>query len=149
MENTLYKNTNILKSSGVLNGPITIVYGIGGLVILLIDKSILSKLKINKTLKIILTFIILSISLTIVELVSGYLCHLIFDIDMWNYTNKKHNMGKYICLEYIPIWGLIGTIVVYLLKPFFDKVINKVPKRTTYILIFIFILDLTITIINK
>ena len=37
MESTLYKNTK-LKKSGVLNGPVTLVYGVGGIALILINK---------------------------------------------------------------------------------------------------------------
>lgn len=148
MESTLFKSTT-LKASGVLNGPVTLVYGVGGIVLLLTNKYIIDKIKLNKVLKITISFIIYALILTIVELVSGYLCNLIFDIDMWNYTSKKYNIGKYICLEYIPIWGLLGLLITYVLKPFFDKIIKLVPKEATYFFTFILSLDIIITLITK
>jgi len=68
---------------------------------------------------------------------------------MWNYTHKKYNIGKYICLEYVPIWGLLGVIITYILKPFIDKVIKLIPKEATYFFTIILLLDLVITIITK
>lgn len=148
MESTLFKNTK-LKPSGVLMGPITIVYGLGGLTLILVNKYIIDKIKINKILKIIISFIIYTITLTLVELISGYLCNLIFGVDTWNYTHKAYNIGKYICLELMPIWGLLGLLVTYILKPFIDKVIKLIPKVWTYFFLIIFIIDITITIITK
>ena len=148
MESTLYKNTT-LKPSGVLTGPVTLVYGLGGLTIILINKYILGKIKTHKVLEVIIAFFIYAISLTLVELISGYLCNLIFDIDMWNYTSKKYNIGKYICLELVPIWGLLGVIITYIVKPFIDKVVKLVPKEATYFFYLILIIDFVITIITK
>ena len=148
MESTLYKNTK-LKASGVLNGPITLVYGVGGIVLILLNKYIIDKIKVNKILKIIISFIIYTLFLTLVELICGYLCNIIFDVDMWNYTSKKYNIGKYICLELMPIWGLLGVIITYVLKPFFDKILKQIPKEATYFFYFILALDFTITIITK
>lgn len=148
MESTLYKNTK-LKKSGVLNGPVTLVYGVGGIALILINKYIISKIHTNKIIKIIISFFIYAMLLTLVELVCGYLCNIIFDVDMWNYTSKKYNIGKYICLELVPIWGLLGVLVTYILKPFFDKVIKLVPKEATYLLTFILVLDFIVTIITK
>lgn len=148
MESTLYKNTTP-KPSGVLNGPVTLVYGVGGVVLILLNKYIINKIKINKILKVIISFFIYAISLTLVELLCGYLCNLIFDIDMWNYTNKKYNIGKYICLELIPIWGLLGVIITYIVKPFLDKVIKLIPKTATYFFLLILVLDFLITIVTK
>ena len=148
MESTLYKNTK-LKKSGVLNGPVTLVYGVGGIALILIDKYIISKIHTSTIIKIIISFFIYAVLLTLVELVCGYLCNIIFDVDMWNYTSKKYNIGKYICLEFIPIWGLLGVLVTYVLKPFFDKVIKLIPKEATYLLTFILVLDFIITLITK
>lgn len=149
MESTLFKNTEAIRTSGVLNGPITIVYGLGGLAIILIDKYILKKLNINKYLKIFLSFIIFTIILTLIEGISGYLCKIIFDVDMWNYQNKPYNIGKYMCLYYAPIWGLLGVLITYVLKPYFDKIIKIIPKEMTYFFTLIFLLDITVTIITK
>lgn len=148
MESTLYKNTK-LNRSGVLNGPVTLVYGVGGIVLILINKYIIDKIHINKIVKVAISFFIYALLLTLVELICGYLCNIIFDVDMWNYTSKKYNIGKYICLEYIPIWGLIGILITYVLKPFLDKVIKLIPKDTTYFFVFILVLDLIITLITK
>lgn len=149
MESTLYKNTDPSRTSGVLLGPITIVYGLGGLAIILINKYILPHLKTNKVLKVILSFIIYTIILTIIEGLSGYLCEQIFGVIMWNYTSKHFNFGKYVCLEMAPIWGLIAVLITYYLKPFFDKIIKNIPTTITYFFLLIFSLDIIITIITK
>ena len=147
-ESTIFKNST-LKASGVLNGPLTLVYGVGGITLILTNKYIIDKIKLNKPLKIIISFLIYTIVLTIVELTCGYLCNLIFGIDMWNYTDKKYHIGKYICLEYIGVWGTYGLIITYILKPFLDKIIKKIPKEATYLFLTILSLDLILTIITK
>lgn len=149
MESTLFKNTSPSRLSGVLNGPVTIVYGIGGLAIILIDKYLIPKIKINKIPKIIISFLIYAITLGIIEYISGYLCNIIFDTEMWNYKNKKYNIGKYTCLEYLPIWGIIAIIITNVLKPYINKIIKIIPKEATYIITTIFILDTLITILIK
>lgn len=148
MESALYKNTT-LKPSGVLNGPVTLVYGVGGIVLLLINKYIIDKIKVNKILKVIISFFIYAILLTSVEFICGHLCNIIFDVDMWNYTDKKYNIGKYICLELVPIWGLLGVIITHILKPFLDKVIKLIPKEATYFFYFILVLDFIVTLVTK
>ena len=126
IESTLFKNT-ILKPSGVLVGPITLVYGVGGLSLLLINKYILNIIHTNKIIKLIISFILYTIA----------------------YTSKKYNIGKYICLEHMPIWGLYGLIITYILKPFLDKIIKQIPREVTYLFIILLSLDLIITILTK
>lgn len=149
MESTIFKNKSQVKTSGVLNGPLTLVYGLGGLTIILIDKYIISKIKTNKILKIIISFFIYAITLGIIEYISGYLCKIIFGVEMWNYSNKKYHIGKYTCLEYIPIWGIIAIIITYILKPFIDKVLKLIPKEATYFFILLTFLDIIVTLITK
>jgi len=149
MESTLFKNTAPHKTSGVLHGPVTLVYGIGGLAIVIIDKYILDKIKIKKSLKIVLSFFLFSLVLPLVEGLSGYLCELIFDKEMWNYTSKKYNIGKYMCLEMAPLWGIMAVLLSFVLKPYINKLIKKIPNTFTYLSVLFLLLDIVITIITK
>ena len=99
MESTVFKIKNVNIHSGIFYGPITEVYGFGVITLILLKKYLLDKLKCNKYLKLLITFILCTISLTIIELIGGNVLNLLFDIDMWNYTKKTFNYGKYICLE--------------------------------------------------
>ena len=79
--------TFIMKSnSGILLGWWTPIYGIGSVIIILINKYI-TKLNINKMLKVILLFINCSFVLTLIEALGGYLIEFIFNITFWDYTN--------------------------------------------------------------
>ena len=68
---------------------------------------------------------------------------------MWNYKSQKYHIGKYTCLEYIPIWGLIAIIITNILKPYINKIIKIIPREFTYFISFIFALDFLITILTK
>lgn len=149
MESTLFKNTSRGRTSGVLNGPITIVYAAGGIAIILLDKYLMPKIKTNKIIKLIISFIIYSVVLGLIEYICGYLCNIIFGIDMWNYKDKKYHIGKYTCLEYIPIWGLTAIIITNVLKPYINKIIKIIPREFTYFTSLIFVLDFLITILTK
>lgn len=134
--------------SGILLGYWTPIYGIGTVTILLINKY-LDKFKVSKILKIFLLFILSSIILALMEALGGYLIKWIFDKELWNYSNHKFNIGKYTSLEMSLIWGLSSILLIYFLKPIVDKIINKIPKIFTYILIGLFVVDVIATIIIK
>ena len=110
--------------SGFMNGPVTPVYGVGVLVILLVHKYIIEKIKCNKLWQIVLTFIICCLLLTIVEFIGGCLLDKIFNIELWNYSSKRYNLGKYICLEISFIWGIASVLYLYVVKPFMDTFIT-------------------------
>lgn len=136
------------KDSGILFLWWTPVYGIGVNIIILIDKYI-KKIKTTKFLKLLLLFFISAISLSLTEALGGYLLKWIFGKELWNYSTHKFNIGKYTSLEMCLVWGIGSIIFTYILKPLTDKIISKIPKYLTYILILIFILDIIMTLITK
>lgn len=144
IESLFYSNGD----SGILLGYWTPIYGIGTVIILLINKFI-NKFKLNKVLKILYLFLFSAIVLSIIEALGGYLIKWIFDVEMWNYTNHKFNIGRYTSLEMSLIWGLSSVLLIYYIKPLIDKFIDKIPKILTYILVGLFIIDIFITLIIK
>lgn len=149
LESTVYKISKSNRHSGIFYGPLTMVYGFGVLSLILIKKYFFDKLNCNKYLKLIIVFIVSTITLTLVEYLGGNILNLIFKIDMWDYTKKTFNIGKYICLELALIWGLMGTIYIYYLKEFFDKFINLIPKKLTIIIVIVNLIDILLVIFNK
>lgn len=149
IESTVYKVTNSKRHSGIFYGPFTYVYGFGILSLIFLKKYLLDKLTLNKYLKFLITFILSTILLTLIEFLGGHILNFIFNIDMWNYTKKTYNFGKYICLDLAITWGFLGTIYIYYLKPGLDKVIKLIPKKLTIIIFIINTIDLIITLINK
>ena len=134
--------------SGILFGSWTPIYGFGSVIILFIN-SFLSKYKFKKITKIILLFICSAIILSMLEVIGGYTIKLIFNTEIWDYTNHKFNIGKYTSIEMSLIWGLSSIILIYFIKPIFDKIISKIPKYLTYIFIISMIIDFIVTIFIK
>ncbi len=144
-ETIIYKLMHTKIDSGFLYGYWTPVYGIGVVLIIYISRKLFKKLKLNKILEVIILLIIMFFVLTFTEFIGGHILHFIFHKDFWNYTNHKYNLGKYIALDVSLIW-IFGTLIfLYLIKPWMDKIIVKIPKSVTYILILLFLLDLTCT----
>lgn len=137
-------------SSGILFGYWTPVYGIGVILILLINKFI-NKFNFNKKtiFKIFLTYISCMIILSLIELLGGYLIEFIFNKEFWNYEKHKFNIGPYISLEISNMWGIASILLIYVLKPIVDRFEKYIPKFVTFILIFLFIIDSIATIIFK
>jgi len=130
-------------------GPITEVYGFGIIFLILLKKYFLDKLRVNKYFLLLITYVLSVIILTITEYLGGSILNLIFDIDMWNYTKKTFNMGKYICLELSLVWGILGVIYIYYIKSFTDKIVKLIPKITTCIFIVINLVDTALTLLLR
>lgn len=134
--------------SGILLGSWTPIYGFGSIIILFINKF-LDKYKFKKITKIFLLFISSAVILSILEVIGGYLIKIIFNTEIWDYTNHKFNIGKYTSLEMSLIWGLSSILLIYFIKPVIDKIISKTPVYLTYTFISLFIFDLISTICVK
>lgn len=144
--------TIISNKSGILYGYWTPVYGFGCILILIIHKLLdnYQKIKnIGKFKKIIILFFTSFVILSIVELIGGYLIELIFGIEMWNYSSFIFNIGKYISLETSLIWGISSIILIYIIKPFLDKYVYKIPKIISYVLLILLFVDCVATLTFK
>ncbi len=134
--------------SGIFLSYWTPIYGIGTVIILLINKWI-DKFNISKILKVLYLFLFSSIFLSTIEALGGYLIKWIFDVELWNYTNYRFNIGRYTALEMSLIWGLSSILLIYFIKPINDKIVKLIPKIVTYIIIGLFIIDIIITLFVK
>ena len=109
-ENVLNIFTNDTFNSGILYGPWTFIYGIGALLIVVVNKF-LNQYRLKKVKEIILFYLIVTILMTLVEFSGGMLIENIFHRVYWDYTNMRFNYGKYICLEVSLVWGLMATLI--------------------------------------
>lgn len=139
--------THIMKSkSGILYGPITPIYGVGATIINILSKYLFYNLHLPRWQETIITALILVIILTILELISGILIEKIFHIVFWDYSYLKFHIGHYIALEVSLGWMVASLILIYFINPILDEFIIKIPIEITYSLIFIFIIDIILTI---
>lgn len=134
--------------SGFLYGFWTPVYGVGIIIVLLIDKFI-KKFKLNRFKYLLLLFLISSILLTLIEYLGGILLKNLFNIVLWNYSNHKFNFGKFISLEMMFVWGISSLFFIIFLKNISDKIVKKIPRIISWLLIILFFLDLFLTIFMK
>ena len=148
-ESIYYVIMDMKAKSGFLYGYWTPIYGVGAVLIIYISKKVFKNLKVNKFVELLLFLVIMFFILTLIEFISGYTLRFIFHKDFWNYKDYKYNLGKYISLEVSGIWLVFTLIFLYLIKPWMDKVILKIPKVITYILLVLFIIDLICTLIFK
>ncbi len=149
LETTLFNIFNWNLQSGFLYGYWTPVYGVGIVLIIFISNYLFKKLKLNKLLEIIIFTIIITFVLTFIEFIGGNLLELIFKKEFWNYSDHKYHFGKYIALDISLIWGICAIIFLYLVKPWMDKIVRKIPNWITYIFIVLFIIDLFFTLLFK
>ncbi len=54
-----------------------------------------------------------ALSITSLELFTGIIVNVIFDMNVWNYSSVKYNVYGQICLAYTMIWSLLSLLCVY------------------------------------
>lgn len=125
--------------SGVLYGPWTPIYGFASILIILISDKCFKNFHLPRWVETILVFFILMVVITGLEFLGGVVIELLFGFSFWDYSDRPFHLGKYVCLEFAFIWGILSIIFIYILRPFMDKVIKRIPKWLT-ILFFILLL---------
>ena len=134
-------------NSGILYGPWTFIYGIGALLVVVLNKF-LAQYHLKKWQEVLIFYIVITILMTMVEFGGGMLIETIFHRTYWDYTNMRFNYGKYICLEVSLLWGLLATMINYFALPWVNNVVKKIPFWVSIIFIILFILDIVFTLIN-
>lgn len=134
--------------SGYLYGLWTPVYGIGIILIILISNFVFKNINKNKIIQSIIIFLWVSTALTVIEWLGGITIEHLFHFTFWDYSNFTLSMGKYVAIEISLIWGTLSLIFIYLLKKPSDKLIKKIPKCLTYILVMLFVIDNILSILK-
>lgn len=143
IENIVYTKVD----SGILYGIWTPIYGFGTLSIIFIDMY-LEKKKINKSLKPILLFIICALVLGTIETIGGYYIELLYGRIFWNYKYHLMPIGRYTSIQMVSLWGIASVGLIYLLMPYVKNLIKKIPMFLTFILMFLFVIDITYTFLK-
>lgn len=130
--------------SGILYGPWTPIYGIASILIIVISNRLFKNLHLPRWLETIIVALVLMIVLSALEWLGGILIELIFGFSFWDYTKYKFNLGKYICLEMALLWVVMSIIFIYVINPFLEKYIKKIPVLLTIVFVLLFMVDLVI-----
>ncbi len=128
-------------SSGVLYGPWTPIYGLASLIIILVSDKLFYNLHMNRIIETLIILPIIIVLITFLEFLGGISIEYFFGFSFWDYTNRPYHLGKYVCLPFALLWGILSLIFISVLRPFIDKYIKKIPRYVTYIMIFLFIID--------
>lgn len=136
-------------SDNPFTGPWVPVYGFGIVLMIVLERFIFNRFKIPRVAKIVMLFLAAFIILTILELTGGMLTEAIFHKSFWDYSKFKLNYGKYICVEISAIWCVFTIVYLYLLKPFSDKIIKRIPKGITLVVLGLMVIDFLVNFVLK
>ena len=101
---------------GFLIGPICPIYGYGVFfIILLIDGNRADILSV---------FLKSILICSILEYSTSFVMEKLFHARWWDYSNRKFNINGRICLETMIPFGILGSLVVLVVHPFIENVVN-------------------------
>lgn len=136
-------------TSGILYGPWTPIYGIGIVIVILISNYLFAHLHLSRWVETFITFVIITLILTLLEWIGGILIEKIFHTVFWDYSKEAFSIGKYISLSKSLMWGVGSIIFIYVLKPLLEGVIKHIPIPVTIILTLLMLSDFILTFLNK
>lgn len=141
---TIFTEKKIINR-GFLFGPFCPLYGTGCLLLVICLKDFIKYP--------IILFILSLLICSLLEYVVGYLMEKLFKMRWWDYSHLKFNLNGYICLRFMLVFGILGTVINYFVHPFFVSLLNTLSNQVlsiiSIILMIIFIIDVCLsTFIN-
>ena len=125
------------QDRGVLNGPLCILYGIGGLII----SFTLGKLQQGWF----FLFGLGAIYATVIEWVAGHILERTSGTRWWDYSDQPVNLDGYICLGASILWGALSVILIKWGNPLLLTLFGLVPATirviALWVLFVIFVID--------
>ena len=122
---------------GFLLGPYCPIYGYGMLLIVFLLRKYIDEF--------VVLFILSMVICLSLEYVVSYVMEVIFKARWWDYSSKKYNINGRICLEYGFLFGVGGTLIMYVVHPFIVSVISNFSNLGILIigitLLVLFIID--------
>ncbi len=119
--------TGKIKSRRMLLGlPMCPVYGVGGVLMPLF----LANFRNN----ILLLYVTGAILASCVELIFFALGSLMFDIRLWDYSDKPYTIAGGVCGEYSVWWGLVAVVLVQYIDPAVSRVLSAINPYTTLVI---------------
>lgn len=134
-----FHDTKKLVNRGFLVGPICPIYGCGVLLILILLHKYLDDP--------VALFVMAVLLCSFLEYFTGYIMEKMFNARWWDYSHKKFNINGRICLDNLVAFGLLGLLVMYVINPFFMKMLNSINSIILNIIAIILLVILLVDMI--
>ena len=112
--------TGHLVNRGFMKAPFLPVYGSGALLLLVVSKIFEGN--------ILLTYVVGLIAATLLELFTGMIMEMIFQIKYWNYSNQRFNFKGHVCLTSSIAWGFMTLLVTRVIHGPIASAILALPE---------------------
>ena len=117
-------------SRGFLIGPYIPIYGVGVVLI----TTLLNKYKND----ILVLFVMSTVLCTILEYLTSLIMEKVFKLRWWDYSHMSFNLNGRVCLLNSLIFGVGGVVIMKLLHPLIEKVLDYPANWVIILLAIIF-----------
>lgn len=127
---------------GFLNGPLCPIYGFGVTLVILMLEPVQDS--------IVLLFLGSFALTTVIEFITGFILEKVFHDHWWDYSKEPLNIKGYVCLRFSIMWGLACVMVIRVLHPPVQNIVEAMPMWLTWSIICLFYIylfvDLAVTV---
>lgn len=135
-------DTGKFVNRGFLNGPLCPIYGFGGVIIVTTLQGLQDSW--------LLLFAASVVLCSLLELVAGFLLKKLFHTSWWDYSDQPFNIGGYVCLKFSLLWGLGCLVLVRVIHPGVEALVDGIPTALGWVLLGLFyavlLVDLALTV---
>lgn len=128
---------------GLLWGPFCPVYGVGATILIIL----LNKIEQKSYLKLFIYGFLIG---SVIEYLLSYGLEAIYGARFWDYTYAGNDINGRICVTYSLFWGVLSILLIKIIKPLMDKLINRINVRVKtpieIALLIFFIIDALMTV---
>ena len=124
------KDEHKFVNRGFLIGPICPIYGFGVLLIILLVGNSKSDL--------LAVFLKSILVCSVLAYFTSYFMEKLFHARWWDYSKNKYNINGRICLETMLPFGILSTIVIYVVHPLVIKFVSLFSNTLLIILTILF-----------
>ncbi len=127
------------KRQGLLYGPISQIYGLGAVVLILFSRKLYNK-------SIIFLFIFCSLMGGIFEYLCSLIEEVVFGCVSWQYYYMTFNFQGRTNLLFSLVWGVLGVVMLIYLFPLFSRLLESIPNKQGIIITWVVIVFLSFDI---
>lgn len=128
----LIKNGHIESRKSLVYGPLSVAYGMGGVLLTLV----LSRFAAASLGKV---FLISFLVGTVAEYICSLGQEIVFGSVAWDYSHLPLNINGRVCLLYSLFWGALGVFWVKAVLPLTDRLVSLVPFKASAVIVWAFV----------
>jgi len=134
----------VLINRGFFNGPVIPIYGFGAILFYMV----LWPYRHNR----LVTFFGGALLATVLEYITSLLMEAVFHAKWWDYSKYRFNINGRVCLPASLLWGFFSVLMLNVIHPKIDYIINRIPRKygeiLGYMISLIFFADFAFTIVG-